>query len=170
MKELHAHISLADLGHERLACANINPTTGLATDYLNHFNEVIMLLEMLPAMPDCVEDVLDWKPKSYIEHFEDSSFSERELAIEAYYAAPSHTRDALEMAIQAVDKEVGDIQSVLCTMEVTNPDYLRELQYKVSEVIQPLVCSCIGIIHGRESNAAPVEQDTIQADVDALFS
>ena len=31
----------------RLADANINPVTGLATDYLNHFNEAIMLLEML---------------------------------------------------------------------------------------------------------------------------
>jgi hypothetical protein len=28
----------------RLRAANINPRTGLATDYLNHFNEAIMLL------------------------------------------------------------------------------------------------------------------------------
>jgi len=30
-----------------LLAANINPRTGLATDYLNHFNEAIMLLEMI---------------------------------------------------------------------------------------------------------------------------
>jgi hypothetical protein len=41
-----------------LAAANINPQSGLATDYLNHFNEAIMLLEMIPDMPDCVEDFL----------------------------------------------------------------------------------------------------------------
>ena len=35
----------------RLRAANINPRTGLATDYLNHFNEAIMLLEMIPDMP-----------------------------------------------------------------------------------------------------------------------
>ena len=30
----------------------INSQTLLATDYLNHFNEVVMLLEMIPDMPD----------------------------------------------------------------------------------------------------------------------
>jgi hypothetical protein len=33
------------LSPERLAKANISPVTGLATDYLNHFNEAIMLLD-----------------------------------------------------------------------------------------------------------------------------
>ena len=48
-----------------LTAANINPSTGLATDYLNHFNEVVMLMEMLPDMPDCAEDVLEWQPLDY---------------------------------------------------------------------------------------------------------
>ena len=39
-----------------LSAANINPRTGLATDYLNHFNEAVMLLEMVPDMPECAED------------------------------------------------------------------------------------------------------------------
>ena len=47
-----------------LRAANINPRTGLATDYLNHFNEAIMLLEMIPDMPDCAEDFLTWRPLS----------------------------------------------------------------------------------------------------------
>ena len=42
----------------RLADANINPATGLATDYLNHFNEAIMLLEMLSSCPECRDDFL----------------------------------------------------------------------------------------------------------------
>jgi hypothetical protein len=49
----------------RLRAANINPRTGLATDYLNHFNEAIMLLEMIPDMPECAEDFLLWYPLSY---------------------------------------------------------------------------------------------------------
>ena len=49
--------------------ANINPKTGLATDYLNHFNEAIMLLEMIPSMPECTGDFLAWEPLSYAEHF-----------------------------------------------------------------------------------------------------
>ena len=53
----------------QLRAANINPRTGLATDYLNHFNEAIMLLEMVPDMPECAEDFLSWQPLSYAEHF-----------------------------------------------------------------------------------------------------
>ena len=43
---------------ERLQGTNINTSKLLATDYLNHFNEVIMLIEMVPDMPDIIEDVL----------------------------------------------------------------------------------------------------------------
>ena len=64
-----------------LLAANINPRTGLATDYLNHFNEAIMLLEMIPDMPECAEDFLTWTPLSYAEHFWASNFKARDLAI-----------------------------------------------------------------------------------------
>src|SRR3954464_5396825 len=71
----------------QLRAVNINPRTGLATDYLNHFNEAIMLLEMIPDLPDCADDFLAWQPLSYREHFAASNFKARELAIEAYDSA-----------------------------------------------------------------------------------
>src|SRR5499433_3080016 len=70
-----------------LRAANINPQTGLATDYLNHFNEAIMLLEMIPDIPECAEDFLVWSPLSYAEHFTASNFAARDLAISAYESA-----------------------------------------------------------------------------------
>ena len=66
---------------QRLIEANINPRTGLATDYLNHFNEAIMLLEMVPDLPECIDDFLGWEPMSYREHFEASNFKARDLEI-----------------------------------------------------------------------------------------
>src|SRR6476469_4476915 len=75
-----------------LKAANINPRTGLATDYLNHFNEAIMLLEMIPDMPECSEDFLAWCPLSYCEHFMASNFKARDLAIEVYESADEHIR------------------------------------------------------------------------------
>src|SRR6195952_1075610 len=75
-----------------LRAANINPRTGLATDYLNHFNEAIMLLEMIPDMPECTEDFLTWSPLSYAEHFWASNFKARDLAIEAYELADPRIR------------------------------------------------------------------------------
>ena len=84
-------------GAVRLADANINPATGLATDYLNHFNEAIMLLEMLSSCPDCIADFLDWQPKSYREHFLASRFKDRHMAVAAYDAADPTVRNCLDM-------------------------------------------------------------------------
>ena len=80
----------------RLADANINPATGLATDYLNHFNEAIMLLEMLSSCPGCLDDIRGWRPMSYREHFEASRFKGRVLAIAAYDAADPDLRGCLD--------------------------------------------------------------------------
>src|SRR5438067_4544904 len=72
---------------EQLRAANINPRTGLATDYLNHFNEAVMLLEMIPDIPECAEDFLAWTPLTYSEHFTHTNFKARDLVIEAYGTA-----------------------------------------------------------------------------------
>src|SRR5947207_8212731 len=80
----------------RLRTANINPRTGLATDYLNHFNEAIMLLEMIPDMPECAEDFLGWRPLSYAEHFTASNFKARDLAIAAYDSTDTGIRAAFD--------------------------------------------------------------------------
>ena len=65
----------------RLEDANINPATGLATDYLNRFNEAVMLLDMLATCPEFRDDFLSWKPMSYREHFHASHSRTRDLAI-----------------------------------------------------------------------------------------
>src|ERR1017187_8067985 len=93
-----------------LRAANINPRTGLATDYLNHFNEAIMLLEMIPDMPECAEDFLAWHPRSYREHFTASHFKARDLAIEAYDSADAVTRaefDSITSAMTSILTAMG---------------------------------------------------------------
>ncbi len=85
---------------------NINQNTLLATDYMNHFNEIIMLLEMIPSMPDCYEDAAEWRPKSYADHFRDSCFSDAELAILAYENAPQNYRQAFDATIEQMDRLV----------------------------------------------------------------
>src|ERR1700720_4856060 len=84
--------SLDEARMAQLRAANINPRTGLASDYLNHFNEAIMLLEMIPDLPECAEDFLLWYPLSYREHFMASHFKARDLAIEAYDSADERIR------------------------------------------------------------------------------
>ena len=87
---------LSRLDPARLAAANINPQTGLATDYLNHFNEAIMLLDLLPETPECIVELIGWEPLSYEEHFAASHFKDKELAIAAYAAAEPIARVRLD--------------------------------------------------------------------------
>src|ERR1700759_2317284 len=105
-----------------LKAANINPRTGLATDYLNHFNEAIMLLEMVPDMPECSEDFLAWCPLSYREHFMASNFKARDLAISAYEAADPDIRTEFE---QITDTMTTILSAVGAAMREANRDTTR---------------------------------------------
>ena len=50
---------------EKADAANINRETLLATDYLNHLNEIVMTLEMIPDMPEILEEAREWQRKTH---------------------------------------------------------------------------------------------------------
>lgn len=164
-------LGTGDLSAERLAKANINPATGLATDYLNHFNEVVMLLEMLPAMPECAEDVLEWSPADYETHFENSSFSERQLAILAYHAAPVRLRSHLESLVAGINAAVLSSQDMI-RAAASPSDVAFELAERATNEIKPLIAMASGVIHGHIStlDVPAHEGSETQAEIDALFA
>lgn len=83
----------------------VHPETGLANDYLNIFNELVMLLEVLPSVPDFRDEVFRWKPVSYIEYFNQSPLPNRQRALECY--------SALDAGLRArFDKKVADLNAV----------------------------------------------------------
>jgi hypothetical protein len=130
----------------RLRAANINPRTGLATDYLNHFNEAIMLLEMVPDMPDCAEDFLLWYPLSYREHFMASNFKARDLAIDAYDSADEHIRTEFDNITSAM---TSILTAVGTAMREARQDKTRAtLAEQATGWVKPLVALAGGIING----------------------
>ena|SRR5438045_6932315 len=130
----------------RLRAANINPRTGLATDYLNHFNEAIMLLEMIPDMPECAEDFLGWQPLSYREHFTASNFKARDLAIEAYHAADEAIRTEFDNITSAM---TSILTAVGAAMREARQDETRAtLAEQATGWVKPLVALAGGIING----------------------
>jgi hypothetical protein len=129
-----------------LKAANINPRTGLATDYLNHFNEAIMLLEMVPDMPDCAEDFLAWHPLSYAEHFTASNFKARDLAISAYDSADPKIRTAFDNVTSAM---TSILSAVSDAMRQATQDKTRAMLAEQATVwVKPLVTQAGGIING----------------------
>jgi len=130
----------------QLQAANINPRTGLATDYLNHFNEAIMLLEMIPDMPKCAEDFLGWRPLTYREHFMASHFKARELAIEAYDSADATLRAEFDNITSAM---TSILTAVSAAMRETQQDTTRAtLAEQATGWVKPLVALAGGVING----------------------
>src|SRR3954453_15940160 len=129
-----------------LGAANINPRTGLATDYLNHFNEAVMLLEMIPDIPDCADDFLEWHPLSYSEPFTASNFKARDLAISAYEQADPAIRaefDQLTNTMTSILIAVGQ------AMREANQDKTRaKLAEQAIHWVKPLVMAAGGVING----------------------
>jgi hypothetical protein len=143
------HLMPMGLDEDRAAelrAANINPRTGLATDYLNHFNEAIMLLEMIPDMPECSSDFLEWRPLSYAEHFHASNFKARELAISAYESADPAIRaefDQLTSTMTSILTAVGQ------AMREASQDKTRaRLAEQATAWVKPLVMAAGGVING----------------------
>jgi hypothetical protein len=150
----------------RLADANINPATGLATDYLNHFNEAIMLLEMVSGCPECLEDFLGWRPMSYREHFAASRFTGRDMAIAAYDAADPALR-------QSLDALAGSMTAVLeATRAAMSTDMPRDaaavLAAHATAWLKPLMARAGALING-ETPAADGQPAAPQAVVDVLM-
>jgi len=135
----------------QLQAANINPRTGLATDYLNHFNEAIMLLEMIPDMPECAEEFLEWQPRSYREHFAASNFKARELAIEAYDSANPQIRTEFDNITGAM---ISILTAVSQAMREVDQDRTRgTLAQQATGWVKPLAMLAGGIINGRGPDA-----------------
>jgi len=150
----------------RLSEANINPLTGLATDYLNHFNEAIMLLDMLPGCPECLDDLLAWKPASYREHFAASSFKGRDLAIAAYDAADPASRNTLD---GLADTMTAMLEATRTALRSGMPEDAASLIAEAAAAwLKPLVARAGAVINGEaepkvDTAAAP------QAMIDGLM-
>ena len=144
---------------------NINEQTLLATDYLNHLNEPIMLFEMLADVPDLLDELSDWQPKSYVEHFADSSFTEKDLAIEAYAVAPHRYRIPFDATVDSANRCIATAIDALSTLsEQGRTEDIRIVAGEVSEILGGLVDKASSIINGKVDRMEQAEIDQIMAD------
>src|SRR3954452_20481302 len=97
----------------RVAGTTIDGGTLLSTDYFNNFNEVIMLLGMLPEMPDMIDDINSWKFITYEEHFRASGLPFASLAIEAYAHVPPAVLARFERSLAEMRDTVDEARHTL---------------------------------------------------------
>ncbi|MEJ0067632.1 MAG: hypothetical protein WDO24_01565 [Pseudomonadota bacterium] len=122
-----------------------------------------MLIEMVPDMPELIEEAQAWRPKSYVEHFASSSCPFRELAIELYPHVPDRYRVPFETTVGQLD---GVIDRILRNAEnaLAKQDH-RALRDRIGVALDPmrrLIDVAGGIIHGSSKTLT-------QDDIDSLL-
>ncbi len=146
----------------RIAGTNICDTSLLATDYLNHFNEVVMLIDMIPDMPECLDDVREWRPKSYTQHFADCGLPEADLAIAAYELSPEGYRLPLENTVDNLNRLVdASLERIASAVESGDQDGLADVSARASRNMQRLVEAASAIINGATSTIDQTEIDNM---------
>lgn len=165
----------AMLGHFRshVPGTNINESTLIASDYLNHFHELVMLLEAISSEPESFsDDLLSWRPLTYEEHFSGSGFRDKNLAIAAYRRAPAKIRARFDEAVARLHGEAVTIIAEVAS-ELGNTKRLDKACAKAAERLRVLIDEANAIANG-ETLPGRKDSDTFgdvggQAAIDALF-
>lgn len=143
---------------------NINASTLLATDYLNHFNEIVMLLELTPSMPDCLDEARAWRPLSYEEHFRTGVLSDRSLIIAAYDHCPPDVRDPFDETIGMITERLAEgLQEIGDLLSADRQPLMAHTVETVTGEVRQLIDLASALIHGGD-------QALTQGAIDAVIS
>jgi hypothetical protein len=146
---------IADIAAE--AITGIDPHTGLASDFLNQFNEVLMLIDVAGHDAALRRELDAWFPRDYVEHFEASHLRDSALVIEAYALSPASVR-------RRFDRLSGDLSAFILNgladlrpLEGEAADHARAA---LAEQVRRRIESLSAIIHPAERR---LDNDTISA-------
>lgn len=183
--EIHEDVSRDDIvaafrsamiGHFRshVSGTNINEATLIASDYLNHFHELVMLLEAVSSQPDdFADDLLSWRPLTYEEHFSESGFRDKNLAIAAYRKAPPRIRARFDEAVARLHGEALTLVAEVSHALTAGKGNLYRLCENAAARLRLLIDAANAIANGEQlpaSSAADEPGDAgSQAAIDALF-
>ena len=102
-----------------------------------------------------------WRPKTCPEHFQESGFADRELAIEAYEHVPARFRQPFELTSGTLDSLVAmTLERAEATLAAGQFERLEVIVNDASGAIRSLVDSASAIIHG---TVRTMEQSEIDA-------
>jgi predicted Zn-dependent protease with MMP-like domain len=150
---MSAKLNLFEHYRKLAAGTTIDSSTLLSTDYFNLFNEVIMLLGMLPDMPDMLEEVSAWQFKTYAQHFAESGLAFAPLAIDAYPHAPAPARAAFEEVVEKMRQMIEEAKRVLSEdLAGDELDLFAGKAIGYSLELQRLVDTGSAIVHGRDAS------------------
>lgn len=160
--ELGGTVSLEDR-----AAALVNPASGVANDYLNVFNEILLLIENLPVLlPEMVDELLMWHPVSYREYFQNSRLPGSEKVLQIYDGLSDGFRHEFESLISSLDHLALESVKVIAEHRdpsgEINPDEVAEFCEAASAKMRRALVQAADLVnHGL---TRPVETPQTMAD------
>lgn len=145
---------------------NVNDVTLLATDYLNHFNEALMLAELVADMPDLLDEFLIWQPRHYKDHFRESGIADKELAVQAYDWSPALYKDPFEAVVTKLNRQLIILQKNLSATGQGPVELLpTDIIQKKCGLIRALIDVAGGIINGNLDSSDQESVDLVFTEV-----
>lgn len=103
----------------------------LAGSYLDQLNEMVDLIERIPATPELIGDLLNWHPVSYQDYFAASAMPGRASATDVYAALNRCVRQSFEGVVDDLDRKalgaVAAIRRHYKTHGEARPDIMTEI-------------------------------------------
>lgn len=154
----------------------INPASGIANDYLNLFNEVVMLIEQLPGMPELIDDLKAWRPTTYQDYFLSSPLPGSVSALESYEKLDKDFRASFEEIVADLDLQATGIVATIRlhyrAKEDRDPDGLAAICERGGNQLRATLDKAVAVVNegirGLEKKAREREERLINVRVNAI--
>lgn len=148
----------------------VNRDTGLSTDFLNQYNELSMLLDLAADDPDLLEELEDWAPRSYQEHFAASGFKDWALVVDAYGLCPPFIRAEFDAAINVLNSVATAGVHTLLTAASAGENIGPATVHALAAEVQAAIIHASGLINGSNTLGSQAQVDTLFARAQAELS
>jgi hypothetical protein len=152
---------------EAQAAALVNPESGIANDYLNHFNEILLMVENFPILlPEMIEEMMQWKPVSYTNYFKNSPLPGSAETLRIYEALDKNFRTDFEAMVELLDRIVLSSIELILSHRLPDgsidPEAIGEICEQHSADLRTVLARTADLVnHGY---APPLEQPQHMAD------
>jgi hypothetical protein len=140
----------------------------LSTDFLNRYNEALMLIEMATMDDGVLADLQTWRSLSYREHFAASSLRVAASALAAYDQVDPARAKAFEEACQSMDRLIQALTALLS--EQPRPADVPTIVMGASEAVRRLIAGLTQFINANgEIDIGLFDDKSVQTEIDRLL-
>jgi hypothetical protein len=141
---------------------------GLSNDFLNHYSEVLMLIEMAACDPSVGDDLAEWQPLGYRAYFAASELRRASAALAAYDALPEARRQAFEKLVAGMDSLA--IMAVFALQPPSTADDTLGIVEKTVPALRNLIAKAGAFLNSGGQDLAPdSEAEEAQAVIDRII-